>query len=177
MRILFASKYCKYSRKFIDTLLLDAALASTVNVVYVDKNAQKVRPLIIRQIEAELGMRIKSVPTLYIHEDVICLLAGEEAFNWLDANLTPAKPRRVAQLPVSGPQPVDPVATRSGATFDCGGDANYDPQIACEQMEVCARVKEEDIQAAEDQRKQEAEMFRNMMKAEQDIPLHCCQDE
>lgn len=90
--ILIYSDHCKYSSKFLDLLMSNTELFQSFIRINIDIDPQtKSRPNIFYEIQKILNFKISEVPTIIV-EDAHYILAGEDAFNWLNDTLTPKAP-------------------------------------------------------------------------------------
>jgi hypothetical protein len=82
--MLIYSNYCVYSNKFIEILQKHKELANSFNFLNIDVDPQTGRrPQLFYDIQKQLNFNIKEVPTILLNDGEY-ILAGEEAFKWLD---------------------------------------------------------------------------------------------
>lgn len=85
--ILLYSKYCEYSNNFILALRKNVDLYTSFALINIDADPQtKKRPRVLYEIQKQLGMPIKEVPTIIVEKGEY-MLSGSEAFKWLDFQL------------------------------------------------------------------------------------------
>lgn len=85
---LLYSEFCKYSIQFLNILSKHSQLHDNINVVNIDPspNTQQ-RPPIFYTIQSMLQFGITEVPSVIINKGEY-VLAGEEAFKWLDYEIS-----------------------------------------------------------------------------------------
>lgn len=85
--ILLYSKYCEYSNNFVLALRKNIDLYTSFVLINIDADPQsKKRPKVLYDIQKQIGMPIKEVPTIIV-ENGEYMLSGAEAFKWLDFQL------------------------------------------------------------------------------------------
>lgn len=99
--ILFYSDYCIHSTNFINALMKHSELFDIFIRINIDVEPEtKRRPVVFYELQSMLNCKISEVPTIIV-EGGKYILAGEEAFKWLehqvnlvknDKELTPFNP-------------------------------------------------------------------------------------
>jgi hypothetical protein len=88
--ILIYSNHCAYSKKFLDILMSHTELFQSFIRINIDVDIKlKDRPKIFYEIQNILNFKITEVPTIIVDNYI---LAGEDAFNWLNDNTKPPVP-------------------------------------------------------------------------------------
>lgn len=82
--ILFYSEYCIHSKNFINTLIKHQDLFESFIRINIDVDVKtKQRPSIFYDIQKQLGIQIKEIPTI-ITPGPEHVLTGADAFDWLN---------------------------------------------------------------------------------------------
>lgn len=90
--ILIYSDHCKFSSKFLELLMSNTELFQSFIRINIDIDPQtKSRPVVFYEIQQILNFKITEVPTIIV-DNAHYILAGEDAFNWLNDILTPKTP-------------------------------------------------------------------------------------
>jgi hypothetical protein len=85
------STHCKHSIRFMETLMQHSELFDSFIRLNIDIDPQtRKRPKLFSEIQQALQYKISEVPTIIV-ENAKYVLAGEEAFKWLEEVVAPPK--------------------------------------------------------------------------------------